>query len=186
MQTHSQIVAVGTPWKLYGIASYLRLMDSVEEVNIRFFMQGRMVYEASKIEAGFYAEPAGGFDAVEIETINNPQLVKIARSNGNGGYDRFTGVVNLATATSILNTGVVNIATAATLVVSADNKRRGIRFLNSGTTVLYLGGAGVDEVNGCIKVNPGEILFESEAPSAAWFAMSVGGPGFLKVQELIG
>lgn len=186
MQTHSQIVAVGSPWRLYGTASYFRLMESVEPVNIRFFNQGRMVYEATNIEAGFYAQPSEGFDAVEVETITNPQLVKIAISNGTGGYDRYTGTVNLAMATSILNTGVVNVATAATLLVTANNKRKGMRFLNSGTTVLYVGGAGVDVVNGCIKLSPGELMFESEAPGAAWYAVSDGGPGVIKVQELIG
>lgn len=186
MQTHSQIVTIGNPWRLYGTASYFRLMESVEAVNIRFFNQGRAVYEATNIEAGFYAEPSGGFDAVEIETITNPQLVKIARSDGTGGYDRYTGTVNLAMATSILNTGVVNVATASTLLTAANNKRKGIRFLNSGSTVLYVGGAGIDVVNGCLKINPGEVLFESEAPGAAWYAVSDGGPGVLKVQELIG
>ena len=186
MQTHSQIVTVGTPWRLNGTASYLRLMESVEAVNIRFFNQGRMVYQATNIEAGFYAEPEGEFDAVEIETITNPQLVKIALSNGTGGYDRYTGTVNVAVATSILNTGVINVATSATLLAAANNKRKGIRFLNSGTTVLYVGGAGIDVVNGCLKLNAGEILFESEAPGAAWYAVSDGGPGVVKVQELIG
>lgn len=186
MQTHSQIVSIGAPWRLYGDATYFRLMESVEPVNIRFQKQGRTIYEATNIEAGFYAEPGGGFDAVEVETITNPQLVKIARSDGTGGYDRYTGTVNLATASSILNTGVVPVAVNATLIVTANAKRKGIRFLNSGTTAIYLGGAGIDTVNGCIKLNAGELLFESDAPGAAWYAVSDGGPGTLKVQEMIG
>lgn len=186
MQTLSQIIDPSQPWKLMGTAAYFRLMESLEPVNVRLFNMGRVVYEAMNIEAGFYTEPSGGFDAVEVIATNNPQLVKIATSDGKGGYDRYTGTVNMATASSILNTGVVNVATAATLLVTANAKRKGIRFLNSGATVVYVGGAGINLVNGCVKLNAGEILFESEAPSAAWYAVSDGGPGVLKIQELIG
>lgn len=186
MQTLNQIVYPSEPWRLYGTGRYFRLMESVEPVNIRVFQQNRVVYEAVNIEAGFYTMPDGGFDAIEVGATANPQLVKIAISDGTGGYDRYSGTVNLATASSILNTGVVNVATSATLVVAANSNRRGIRFLNSGATIVYLGGAGVDLLNGCLKLNPGEMLFESEAPSAAWYAIGESGPGTLKVQELIG
>lgn len=186
MRTLSQIVYPNQSFWLHGTGRYIRLMESVGPVNLRVIRQGRIVYDAQAVEAGFYTMPDGGFDAVEIMTLGDPQLVKVAISDGDGGYDRYTGTVNMATATSIINTGVKPVAIAATLVVAADSKRKGIRFLNSGATVLYLGGAGIDLANGCLKLGPGELLFESDAPSAAWFAVSDGGPGTVKVQELIG
>lgn len=186
MQTLSQIVYPGQNWRLHGTGRYFRLMESVEPVDVRVIRQNRVVYEAKNIEAGFYTMPEGGFDAVEVIAKGNPQLVKIATSDGTGGYDRYTGTVNMALATSIVNTGVKPVAVGATLMVPADSKRRGVRFLNSGATVIYLGGAGVDLVNGCIKINPGELYFEGDAPAAAWFAVSDGGPGTVKVQELMG
>jgi hypothetical protein len=186
MRTLTQLIENGTPWRLYGTGSYFRVLESVEPVNVRMMRLGRVVYEAQGVEAGFFTAPSGGFDAVEVGTTLNPQRVKVAVSDGTGGYDRYTGTVNMATASSIVNTGVKSVAVVATPLIPADGKRKGIRFLNSGATVVYLGGAGIDLVNGCLKLGPGELLFESEAPSAAWFAVSDGGPGVVKVQELIG
>ena len=186
MRTLEQVVSTAQPWKLHGTGSYFRLMESVEPVHVRVYRQNRVVYSAVSIEAGFYTAPDGGFDAVEIIASNNPQRVKVAVSDGTGGYDRYTGTVNLAQATSVVNTGAMPVGVVATPLVTADGKRRGIRFLNSGATVLYLGGAGVDLVNGCLKLNPGDLHFEGDAPAAAWFAVSDGGQGAVKVQELVG
>lgn len=186
MQTKTQLVLAGVPWKLNGEGTYFRLLACVEPVNVRLFRQGRVVYDAEAVEAGFYSIPTAGFDAVEIITTQNPQQVRVAISDGTGGYDRYTGEVNLATAKSIINTGPVPVLTQSTPLVVADARRKGVRFLNSGATVVYLGGGGVDLVNGCLKLNPGELLFESDAPGAAWFAVSDGGPGTVKVMELLG
>lgn len=185
MQTLQQIVTPGANWKLAGNGRYFRLMESVEPITLRVYSMGRVVYEALNVEAGFYTMPDGGFDAVEIIATTNPQLVKIAISDGTGGYDRYTGTVNLALATSVINTGMKPVAIAATLIVAANSGRRGVRFLNSGATVVYLGGGGVDLASGAVKLNPGEMLFEGDAPAAAWYAVSDGGPGSLKVQELL-
>lgn len=185
MRTLAQIVYPDQSFWLHGTGRYIRIMESVGPVNLRVIRQGRIVYDAQEVEAGFYATPDGGFDAVEVMTLAGPQLVKVAISDGDGGYDRYTGVVNLATATSIANTGAVPVGVASTLLVPAIAKRKGIRFLNSGTTIVYLGGVGVDLVNGCLKIAPGEMLMESEAPSAAWYGVSEGGAGIVKVQELL-
>ncbi len=186
MRTLEQLVSAAQPWMLHGTGSYFRLMESVEPVHVRVFRQGRVVYNAENVEAGFFTSPDGGFDAVEVIVSNNPQRVKVAVSDGAGGYDRYTGSVNLATGTSVVNTGLVPVGVVATPVIYANVRRKGVRFLNSGDSVIYLGGAGVDLVNGCLKVNPGELLLENEAPGAAWYAVSDGVAGRLKVQELMG
>lgn len=185
MRTLSQIVYPDQSFWLHGTGRYIRLMESVGPVNLRVIRQGRVVYDAQAVEAGFYTMPDGGFDAVEVMTMAGPQLVKVAISDGDGGYDRYTGTVNLATATVIGNTGPVPIGVYSTLLVAANAKRKGIRFLNSGTTIVYLGGVGIDLVNGCLKIAPGEMLLEAEAPSAAWYGVSEGGAGIVKVQELL-
>ena len=186
MQTHSQLVLAGVPWRLNGDGSYFRLMESVEAVNVRLFRLGRVVYDAQRVEPGFYSVPDGGFDAVEVATTVNPQAVKVAISQGQGGYDRYTGSVEISTGKSVVNTGLINVAAVATPLLAADTKRKGFRVLNSGANVIYLGGGGVSLGNGCLKLNPGDLWVESEAPGAAWFAVADGGPGTVKVQELLG
>lgn len=186
MQTESQLVLAGVPWKLFGTGRYFRLLESVEPVDVRLWLQGRVTYEAKRVESGFYSMPDRGFDAVEIATTGNPQLVKVAISDGTGGYERYNGSVEFAAAKSILNTGLVNVAGVATPLLSADAKRKGFRVLNTGASVIYLGGGGVSLENGCLKLNPGDLWVESEAPGAAWFAVADGGAGTVKVQELMG
>jgi hypothetical protein len=183
MQTFEQIVYPGSNWKLIGQGRYFRLLSTVDELNIRLFNQGRVVYEAQGVEAGFYTMPDDGFDAVEVITAT-PQLVKLAVSDGTGGYDRYNGTVNLQTATSIVNTGAVTVNTTATLLVAANAARRGLRVLNSSSVIVYLGGAGVDLANGMLKINPGDMLFESEGPGCAWYAVAESGTATVKVQEL--
>lgn len=185
MQTHSQLVLSGVPWRLNGEGSYFRLMESQEPVNVRLWRLGRVVYEAQAVEAGFYTLPTGGFDAVEVETTSNPQAVKVAISQGQGGYDRYTGSVEISAGKSVVNTGLVNVTVVATPLLAANAKRKGFRVLNSGANVIYLGGGGVSLGNGCLKMNPGDLWVESDAPGAAWFAVADGGPGTVKVQELM-
>lgn len=184
MKTIKQIVYPGQPWKHIESARYFRLLESVGSVDVRLFNAGRIVYEAEAVEAGFYAMPDGGFEAFEVITAD-PQSVKVAVSDGTGGYDRYTGEVRMATATGVNNVGVVPVGIVDTLVTLANPSRKALRFLNSGATVIYLGGMGVTVLNGCLKLNPGELLFENDAPGAAWYAVSDGGAGTLKVQELI-
>lgn len=186
MQTLQQIVYAAQPWRLNGTGKYFRVLSNVEAIDVRMFNMGRVTYEAKGVEAGFYVMPDGGFDAVEVVATANPQLVKVAISDGAGGYDRYSGTVNLATAASVVNNGLVNVPAATTqLVLAADASRKGIRFLNSGATVVYLGGAGVDLASGCLKLNAGDLWVEGDAPGAAWYAYSDGGAGALKVQTLI-
>jgi len=185
MKTIKQLVSIGNSWRHTEDARYFRLLESVGAVNVRLFKMSRVVYEAEAVEAGFYSMPVDGFDAFEVITNGDPQIVKVAVSDGAGGYDRYTGTVNLATAGGVVNTGPVNVATSATLLVTANGARKGLRFLNTGGTVVFLGGAGVDLINGVVKLNPGDLLFEADAPAAAWYAVSDGGAGVVKVQELI-
>lgn len=184
MQTFSQIVSAGTPWRLNVGGGYFRIMNSVTVVDVRFMKAGRIVADSIGVDAGFYDQPNGGFDAVEIYSAD-PQLLKVAISEGTGGYDRYNGTVSLNLGNSVVNTGVLAVATVSTMVVAANANRKGLRILNSGATAIYLGGAGVDTVNGCLKLNAGDFWLEGDAPAAAWYAVSDGGAGTVKVQELL-
>lgn len=183
MRTEKQIVDT-VPWELKIPGRWFRLLECGGDVRVRLMKAGRVVYNADEVEAGFWSMPEGGFDSVDVTSLAGPQLVKVGISDGTAGYDRYTGTVNLALGDSVTNTGLVAVGIAATLIVPADASRKGIRFLNAGANVVYLGGAGVDLANGCLKLNGGDLWVEGDAPAAAWYAIADGGPGSLKVQEL--
>lgn len=186
MRTESQIIDT-VPWRLQIAGRYFRLMECLGDVRVRLMHDGRVAYEADNVEAGFWSMPKDGFDGLELVSLVGPQLVKIGVSDGTAGYDRYTGEVNLALATAVLNTGGIAVpASATTLLLAANAARKGIRFLHAsaGGAVTYLGGAGVDLANGALKMNAGDLWLEGDAPGAAWYAFADGGAVTIKVQEL--
>lgn len=184
MRTEDQIVDL-QPWKLQIPGRYFRLLESIGKVRVRILKNGRVASEAENVEAGYWDMPDGGFDGVEIVSAAGPQLVKIGISDGTSGYDRYSGTVNLALATSVTNTGGVPVpASTTTLLLAANAARKGIRFLHASGPVVYLGGAGVDLANGALKMNAGDLWLEGDAPGAAWYAFADGGAAVVKLQEL--
>lgn len=88
MQTLSQTLNTGQSWPLHIAGRYFRLLAAAASVDVLFYQGGREVYAASQVDAGFWAMPDGGFDRFDVVcTAGGPQSVKLAVSNGEGGYD---------------------------------------------------------------------------------------------------
>lgn len=102
MRTIPRVLAAGVvdTYPVYG--RYFRLMTTVGAVNVDLLRAGAVVYEAVNVQAGFYAIPEGGFDAIRILS-GTLQTIQIAVTNGNGGYDRSTGDVNILPGSQVRN-----------------------------------------------------------------------------------
>lgn len=184
MRTFSETFAAGEAKKLNLVGSYFRLLTTSGAVDVKFLRQNMSVGDsASQVEAGYYAIPEGGFDAVEL-TSATAQTVKFAVTRGRGGYDRVIGDVTTILATTVTNTAGVSVGAAATALVAAATARRGLRFYNAGTADVWLGGAGVTTANGCIKIGPGQTWIEDDAPGAAWYGVSGTAGQNVRIQEL--
>lgn len=174
MRTLSQTFS-GT-WPLQIVAKYFRLISiSGASVDVRFFRGSNLQYEALAVSGGFYATPDGGFDRVDIISAGS-QTVKIAVSSGEGGYD-VVSVVGTITAVippgaTIADNAAVAVGVAATQIVAASGTRRAVRFLNQGTAIVYLGGAGVTVAAGVVALPAGGVWVETDAPGAAWYGIS--------------
>lgn len=186
MQTIKQTLQAGQTWRVAQFAKFFQLFEASAPVNIRFLRQGKVVAEAEEMGAGFYSEPAEGFDSFEV-TSTVAQTIKIGHSDGTAGTARITGDVaaTIKGASSVLNQPMLTVNTVEVLVATARADRIGLRVLNAGASTLYIGAPGLNVADAVIALQPGEIWLEHEAPGAAWVAISSQAGGTLKRQELI-
>lgn len=200
MRTISENFAAGETKIFNYPASYFRLLATTAPVRVTLLRAAASTGEvATDVEAGYYALPEHGFDRIEIYSAA-AQTVKFAVTSGRGGYDRTVGSVDVINtpnvnvvntpnvksvlATTITDTAAVSVGVAATALVAADATRRGLRVRNNGTADVFLGGAGVTTANGCIRLVPGALWVEDEAPGAAWFGISGTAGQDVRVQVL--
>lgn len=94
MRTIGVVLAAGVTQELAVYGKYFRLMTTVGAVDVQLMSKGRVVEEATNVQAGYYDQPASGFDGVRITSATS-QTIQIAVTNGTGGYDRSTGDVNV-------------------------------------------------------------------------------------------
>lgn len=100
MRTIPIVLSGGVVSQLAVSGRYFRLMTTTSAVDVDLMNRGRVVYEAVNVQAGFWAVPDGGYDGVRITSAAG-QTIQVAVSNGNGGYDRATGDVNILPGSSI-------------------------------------------------------------------------------------
>ena len=158
MQTTDVILTAGEIAKLGIPAKYFRIMDSVGPIDVTFWRNAREVATASNMLAGFYSQPAGGFDAISLLSATS-QTVTIGTSDGTGGYDRGAADVTVLNTGGPLVVSMVDIAAAATdyQAAAANAARRYLLVQNQDAAVnLYLNfGAAATLGAGSVKIPPG-------------------------------
>jgi hypothetical protein len=177
MRTIPRVLAAGVVDRFEASGRYFRLMQTSSAVDVEFFKTGRSVYTASGVEAGFYALPDGGFDALQITSALS-QTIKIALSDGTGGYDRSQGDVNATAvqASALANVAevTVGVAEVAALATGAGRKLVIFRAPVSNAGPVALGATGIALATAAIVLQPGDTWRESDAAPAAWVAISDG------------
>ncbi|MEC4722940.1 hypothetical protein RY831_27655 [Noviherbaspirillum sp. CPCC 100848] len=200
MQQFIQAVTAGKPWQLQTMGDYFRLVACPLPVDVKFFRANQEIASAVQMDTGFYLKPAGGFDRIEVVSAQ-AQTIKIMVLDGDGGYDRFNVDVTSALqaiavnisgaaemtvkqAATINNIAPVAVGTAQTLLVAADATRRGLRFTNNGSSVVYIGGNGVTVANGAIAIGAGQTWIEDQAAPGAWYGISGVAGQQMRIQEI--
>lgn len=189
MQQFYQALGAGDVWRLQTGGDYFRLVACPSPVDVRFYRQNSEVASASQMDTGFYLKPAGGFDRVDI-TSATAQTVKIMIITGDGGYDHFNvdisgaALITVAQAATINDLTAVSVGTTATALAAAAT-RKGLRFTNSGTVDVYIGGASVTVADGAIKIASGQTWIENEAAPAAWYGIAATAGQSVRIQEVV-
>lgn len=189
MQTTKKVMGAGSEWRQGSFGRYFGLLETGAPVTVRLMNGGRVTYEATEVESGFYTVPDEGFDEFQILSNYN-QLVKVGVSRSmNAGYNRVGGSVDakLVTAQNLLNTPKVDIPAggAEVLLVPANPARAALRLFNAGAKDVWIGAAGLNLVNACVKIAAGELWVEEVAAGAAWVGLcAVADNSTIKIQEI--
>lgn len=156
MKTQSIAITAGGAVKQFVVANYFHLLETVGAVDIKFFKAGAIFAEAVGMEAGFYAEPAQGFDAYEISSAS-AQTVKVATSDGTGGYNRTVGSVSVSNVGGAFTHAQKSVTNADQEVLAANAGRRYCLIQNNSTAGvlrLVLDGTAATATKG-IRIQPG-------------------------------
>ena len=87
----------------------------------------------------------------------------------------------LTKGTVLENYGEATIGVTESALVTVESNRKQLVMSNFGTTNLYLGATGVQTTTAAIKLAPTETWIETEAPCAAWYAISDAAGGKIRV-----
>lgn len=164
MQTIENSFQAAGAWRYNSPGRYFRLLKTQVPVTVRFYGDtGGVVAEATQVEGGYYAMPAGGFGGFEIVSPG-AQLVKVAVSDGTGGYDRTVGDVAITNLQGPMVQTQKTVTNAAGQLLAQNNARRYLMIQNkdaSGSVFLTFG-AGPATVAGGLKLAPnGAIVFDA-------------------------
>ncbi|XZG68891.1 hypothetical protein ACTSKR_09515 [Chitinibacteraceae bacterium HSL-7] len=185
MQTMQQVFADAGTWAMAIAMRQFYLLDCSGPVTVRFYRYGQEVARAENVEAGYWMRSGEGFERFEVDTGAGRVKVGVSAS-GEGGYNRTAGEVSAAIkgGAAVLNRPLLNVGTTESVAAVANGDRVALRFWNTGTTNIYIGGAGLSIADAALKLQPGDLWNETDAPAAAWVALSDAVGGVLKVQEV--
>lgn len=186
MQTITQQLTAGQTWAMADVGSYFEILEATNPVNVRFMKGGKVQSAAEDMAGGFYSQPAGGFDRLEI-TSATTQIIKIGVSDGSGGQNRIAGTVDAVVrlAATVVNKPAVNVA-GETVLAAANSNRAGLRVLNAGPGYIALGAPGLNFADAVIVLATGQMWQEQGAPGAAWVAVpKPNETATVKVQEML-
>lgn len=173
MKTQSIAIGAGAAVKQFIVAKYFRLLETVGAVDVKFFKAGAIFAEAVGMEAGFYAEPAQGFDAYEISSAT-AQTVKVATSDGTGGYDRTVGSVSVSNINGAFVNSAKTVTNASGQMLAANPARRYLLIQNndaSGDIFVRLDGGTATTATGVKIAAGGSFELQGFVPNGAIMAI---------------
>jgi len=134
------------------------------------------------------------FENVSISTTDGAQVevpggVMITNALADPVPVVHTGTVNLtanyALANTVINAEPMTVNDEPVVFLIANANRRGFRILNTGPDSVAIGGAGLVFSNAVLMLGPGQGYIETNAPGAAWYAVTESGSSNINIQELI-
>lgn len=164
-----------------GTFFYLRA--SAGPIDVKFLINGTERGKAGTVEQGFSYDTGGvPFDAV---ILNSPTAQTVTADIATGRIKNTSVAANVdatvVQATQANAPESVAVGTAAVPVLS-DASAKLVIFKNTGTTHIYLGGAGVTTASP-IELAPGDVWIEDRAAQVAWYAIGDAAGGTLSAMS---
>lgn len=169
-------IQAGKVLEFYEPGDFFRLMEALDPLTVRFYLQGKEVSQAQNVGEG-YAEKfrVGSFDRVQIESATTQAIEFVIRLGQEVAYDKApTGTVVLTGEQGAFTQAQKAVTNASGQLLAAKATRRYLLVQNNDATgVIYLtvdGGAATTGKG--IKIEPGgSYECAGFAPSGAIFAI---------------
>ncbi|MBN3833161.1 hypothetical protein [Burkholderia sp. Ac-20344] len=180
-----------------GTVFLIQAADQGNNLNVRFFSNNAVVGEVDNVGTAFKTAPAGGFSGIDLLAAVNTNVtfiiatgdvdlqlsnlgVQITNTPGNPVPVSIIGepgapfpVQPVPAGTVATDLASVAVANAGGVLVAAAAGRKSLRVRNVGPGQLAItAAAGTAFANAAIVLQVGDTFIETDAPQAAWYAVS--------------
>lgn len=159
MKTLSLTFTAGQIITVDGVGSQVYLLATSSGVDIEFLQNGNVISAALAMEFGFYHKPKGGYTQLRF-TSAAAQTIKVMVGQGDGGYNRSSGVVVITNVAGVYTELSLSVTNASQLISASNlNRRAGLIQNNSAVAALRvtLDGSAATAAHG-VRIMPGGFL----------------------------
>lgn len=118
MRTTSLTFTPGQNIVINTLGEFFHLLETTSGLDIEFMQNGSVVSKAQNMEFGFFVKPKGGYTALSL-TSALAQTIKLALGQGDGGYNRTTGSVQIIGQQGVLAQSNVQLTNANKAIIAA-------------------------------------------------------------------
>lgn len=157
MKTESLALTAGQSIEKYIAGELFYLLDTTSAVDIVFYKNGAELFTDTGMEAGFYTLPKKTFDKFTI-TSAAAQTIKFAVGDGQGGYNRSMGSVQIIGNQGVFTQTAKSVTNAAQVAAAANTARKSLEVQNNsaaGVLRVRVDGAAASATSG-LRLQPGQ------------------------------
>jgi hypothetical protein len=139
-----------------GAANYFQLLETSSGVDLEFQRNGATVAYAIGMEFGYAVKPEDGFNSFTIKSAS-AQTIKAVVGNGDGSYNRNSGVVQIIGQQGVFIQNRVSLTNVNQVLIAADLTRKYLFVQNNdAVAVMRLKVDGTAALVGAgIRIQPG-------------------------------
>lgn len=156
MKTLSITFTPGQRIPFEGVGNYFQLLETSAGVDIEFMRDSAVTAYALNMEFGYYIKPDKGFTGFAI-TSATAQTIKVVVGNGDGGYNRSSGFVQIIGQQGAFSETQSSVTNADNTIKAANAARKYLLVQNNsaaGVLRLTVDGAAATATRG-IRIQPG-------------------------------
>ncbi|MFA7399115.1 MAG: hypothetical protein WCZ98_01410 [Sideroxydans sp.] len=157
MRTITINLTAGVALPIYVGGNYFHLLETTAGIDVEFVRNQGVFATARNMEFGFSSRPSDGFEGLVL-TSATTQAVKIVVGEGNGGYDRTTGSVQIIGNQGTFTQTAKSVTNAAQVAAAANTARKSIEVQNNsaaGVLRVRVDGTAASVSSG-LRLQPGQ------------------------------
>lgn len=157
MRTITINLQAGVALPVYAGGDYFHLLETTAGIDVEFLRNQGVFSTARDMEFGFFSRPTGGFEGL-VMTSATTQAVKIVVGEGDGGYNRTTGSVQIIGNQGAFTQVAKSVTNVAQVAAASNLARQSLEVQNNSATAvmrLRVDGAAASATSG-MRLQPGQ------------------------------